>query len=283
MEQIELLFSKIKELLPTLFLEKIFPVIIILIIGYYLIKLIIHYVLKVFKTRSTPQTTMLIQKSIAYSGYTFLFIAILNQLGLNLSAILGAAGVLGIALGFASQTSVSNIISGLFLISEKAFEVGDVINIGDTTGIIESIDILSVKLKTFDNLYIRIPNENMIKSEIKNITKFPVRRMNFNLGVAYKEDIQKVMNLLKELALANEFALKKPEPLLIFKDFGDSALEILLGVWFEKANYINLKNSLMIQIKERFDQENIEIPFPHHTIYTGEATQPFPVKVVNSK
>jgi small-conductance mechanosensitive channel len=114
--------------------------------------------------------------------------------------MLGAAGVLGIVLGIASQTSVGNIVSGLFLISEKPFEIGDLIRVGTTTGVVYSIDLLSIKLKTFDNLVIRIPNQSIITNEVTNITKFPIRRMNISVSVAYKEDLTKVEEVLKSIA-----------------------------------------------------------------------------------
>jgi small-conductance mechanosensitive channel len=226
---------------------------------------------------------MLIRKAIFYIGGTIILVTVLQTLGLKLTALLGAAGIVGIAIGFASQTSVSNLISGLFLISEKPFAVGDVINVGDTTGIILSIDLLSVKIRTFDNRYIRIPNEKLLNSELTNITRFPIRRLDIRLGVAYKEDVKKVRRVLLDVAEKNPFCLDEPEPILIFTDFGSSALEFLFGVWFAKTDYISLKNSIMEEIKERFDREGIEIPFPHTTIYSGSATAPMPVRLVQSE
>jgi len=195
-------------------------------------------------------------------------------------AFLGAAGIAGIAIGFASQTSVSNIISGLFLIGEKPLEVNDVINVGSTTGIVLSIDTLSVKLRTFDNKFVRIPNETLIKSEFTNITKFPIRRVDINLGVAYKEDIGKVRNILLDIAHKNPLCLIDPEPIIILSGFGNSSVDIFLGVWATKADWLQLKNTITEEIKLRFDAEGIEIPFPHRTIYFGEASKPFSLQVL---
>lgn len=84
------------------------------------------------------------------------------------------------------------------------------------------------------------------------------------------------MEVIKRVVKRNPFCLDEPEPLIVFKDFGASGINILLGVWFEKANFLKVKNSLFIEIKSTFDAEGIEIPFPHLSIYTGEATKPFP-------
>ncbi len=236
---------------------------------------------RVAKRRLSPQSAMLLRKVVRYALGFVILLAVLQQLGLQLGALLGAAGVVGIAVGFAAQTSMSNLISGLFLIWEKPCAVGDVIRIGGTVGVVLSIDLLSVKVRTFDNQFVRLPNQQIISTELVNITRFPIRRMDINIGVAYKEDVGRVRQVLMELAAANPHCLDEPEPLVIFTNFGDSALEFLFAIWFEKNDYLVLKNSMMQQIKERFDAEGIEIPFPHTTVYTGVATEPFPVRVVD--
>ena len=192
----------------------------------------------------TAQQAMIFEKIIFYSGIIIILISVLNDFGFKLSHLLGAAGIIGIAVGFASQTSVSNIISGFFLIGEKPFEVNDVIKVGDTTGVVLSIDTLSVKLRTFDNKFVRIPNETLIKSEFTNITKFPIRRVDLNLGVAYKEDIGKVRTVLKDIALKNPLCLNEPEPVIILSGFGSSSVDIFFGVWAVKTDWLKLKNSI---------------------------------------
>jgi small-conductance mechanosensitive channel len=106
--------------------------------------------------------------------------------------------------------------------------------------------------------------------------------MDIPIGVAYKEDIGKVVRILREVANDNPLCLDEPEPLIIFKGFGESALEFLFGPWFVKTDYIALRNSLLTDVKKRFDEAGIEIPFPHRTLYAGEATKPFPVHIVGS-
>ena len=244
-------------------------------------------ILNIFKTmlkkatarHFSDQTNMLIQKIFFYSGLALIFLTFLNYIGISITAILGAAGIAGIAIGFAAQTSISNIISGLFLISEKTFEIGNLIQAGNTTGTVMSIDLLSIKIRTLDNKLVRIPNESIIKNELVNITRFPIRRVDINLSVAYKEKIEIVRDLLFDIAKNNPYSLDNPEPLFIFKNFGDSGLEILFGIWISKTDYVALKNSIMIEIKNRFEEQNIEIPFPHISVYSGEVSKPFPVKI----
>ena len=252
----------------------------IVLVGLILVRVLIFFIRKGMKSRFSLQSIMLVRKAIFYTGLFVILLLVLKQLNVKLAALLGAAGIAGIAVGFASQTSLSNIISGFFLISEKSFTVGDIITVDGSTLIVLSVDLLSVKARTFDNQYVRIPNEKLIKSEVRTATKFPIRRIDFTLSVAYKEDLSMVREVLLGIAETNRYCLNNPEPLFLLKEFGDSGIEILLGLWVVKADVLALRNSIMLEIKERFDREGIEIPYPHLSIYAGSETDVFPLHVV---
>ena len=230
---------------------------------------------------SNAQRGLVIGKLIWYLGLAGVLVTVLNELGFSLAPLLGAAGVLGIALGFASQTSVSNVISGLFLMGEQPFVVGDVIQVGTTKGAVLSIDMMSVKLRTFDNRFVRIPNESIVKSEVVNLTRFPIRRADIRVGVAYKEDLGRVRDVLMGLARDHPLCLMEPEPRLIFEGYGESSLDYLFAVWSTQENWLDFKTSIQEEIKAAFDAEGIEIPFPHRTLYTGSETAPFPIRLVS--
>ncbi len=261
--------------------ERIVRLLLLLAIGFPLIRGLERLAIRAGGRKLSPQGAMLAGKAVRYGLGAVLLAMLLSELGFTLTAILGAAGIAGVAIGFASQTSLSNIISGIFLIAEKPFQAGDALQIGDTLGIVHSIDLLSVKLRTFDNRFVRIPNEHLVKTPFTNITRFPIRRFDIDVGVAYKEDIDHVIRVLADIADKNPYALDEPAPLILFKGFGDSALDFLLGVWFEKSDMLNLRNSITKEIKRRFDEEGIEIPFPHRSLYTGSVTDPFPIRIVN--
>ncbi len=258
-------------------------VLLIVVIGFPILKFIAVAIGKKVGKNASPQAAMISKRFVLYLGLGLILVSLLNEFGFKLSALLGALGIFGLAIGFASQTSVSNIISGIFLLAERPFEIGDAIQIGGTVGIVESIDLLSVKLKTFDNRFVRMPNENLIKTEVINITRFPIRRLDLEVGVAYKEDIKRVIQVLKELADKNEYCLKEPAPVVFMNNFGNSSIDISMRLWFDKVNLLNLRGSILLEIKERFDAEGIEIPFPHISIYTGEQTKSFPIKMAEKK
>ena len=248
--------------------------------GYALLRALSALVGRLARRRLTPQATMLARKTIFYAGAMILLIVVLQQLGVNLGALLGAAGIAGIAIGFASQTSLSNIVSGLFLISEKPFAVGDWIKSGEYDGYVLSIDLLSVKIRTHGNQYIRIPNETLVKAEVINISRFPIRRTDLMVGVAYKENAARALDVLFDAARRNPYVLDEPKPEIYMKSFGDSAIDFFVGVWHTREDWREVRNTLAQEIKERFDAEGIEIPFPHRSLYTGSATAPFPIRIV---
>ncbi len=229
-----------------------------------------------FFSNNFSQHHIVLFKRLVYWLILALFVAsALKQLGFSLSVLLGAAGVLSVAIGFASQTSASNLISGLFLIGEQPFQLGDTIKVGNTTGEVLSIDLLSVKLRTFDNLFVRIPNETLIKTEVTNLTRFPIRRFDLLLGVAYKEQIARVRKVLMEVADKNPLCLDEPGPMFLFLGFGDSALNIQFSVWSKRENFRDLRNSLQEEVKLAFEHAGIEIPYPHRSIIvSGQALSP---------
>ncbi len=218
-------------------------------------------------------------KLVTYTGMAILVLMILQEFEFNLTPLLGAAGIVGIAVGFASQTTISNVISGFFLIAEQSFRIGDVVSVNGNVGAVLSVDTLSVKIRMFDNRMLRVPNEKMIKSEFINITRFPIRRIDCNISVAYKEDLNKVREVLFDVAENIPFCLQEPPPLLVFDKFGSSSIDILFAAWAAKEDFLKLRNALNMGIKERFDQEGIEIPFPHVSVYAGSATDPLPLDV----
>ena len=251
---------------------RIIKVLLTLLIGLPLIGAATRLARKATRKRFHVNASLLITKAVKYTLNGLLILTVLSQLNVKVAAILGAAGVLGVAIGFASQTSLSNVISGLFLIGERPFQIGDLIEINGTTGTIDAINLLSCTLRTPDNKMVRIPNENLIKNQVTNITRHPIRRVDLEIGVSYSEDLDHVLRVLNEIAEAHPLALLEPAPLVIFKGFGQSSQDFLFGVWAEKSDWLKVKNGLLMDIKKRFDAEGIEIPFPHLTLAPGKAS-----------
>ena len=275
------LLATAREYVTTDQLLNLTRAVLMLAAGLLLASLLGRAVSRLTREHLPAQQSALARRLVYYLTLALFVVAGLHQLGFQLSVLLGAAGVLSVAVGFASQTSASNLVSGLFLIFEQPFQVGDVIQVGGTTGEVLSIDLLSVKLRTFDNIFVRLPNESLIKSEVRTLSRFPIRRADIQVGVDYASDLGRVREALLEVADRNPLCLDEPAPLIIFQGFGDSSMNLQFSVWATRENYLELKTGIQEQIKKAFDERGIEIPFPHRTLYAGSHTTPLPVRVMN--
>lgn len=238
-------------------LERAVSVIAILIVGYAIISIVLALSRRLTRRRLRPRIADIAEKIIKYGGVLVVLVNASEAAGFDLSAALGAAGIVGIAIGFAAQTSVSNIISGLFLFSEKTFEIGDVIQVDTVSGTIESVDMLSVKIRTFDNRLVRIPNETMIKTNMVNVTRWPERRLDISLTLPYGTDPTIVEAMLRDTAMAVPAALSEPEPFFMIDTLGPNGITFQFGVWFRKNDFLALKNALLGGILARFEKTGL--------------------------
>jgi small-conductance mechanosensitive channel len=277
------LLQTLREQLSTEFTVGLLQGAVILVLGFFLAAVARRTARRLTRKRLSLQSSVLAGRMAYYGILILVAVPALRKIGVDLSLLLGAAGVLTVAIGFAAQTATSNLISGLFLIGERPFEIGDTIRVDATTGEVLSIDLLSVRLRTFDNLLVRLPNEVLLKSQITNLTRFPIRRFDLQIGVAYKEDLRRVETLLREVADADPTCLDEPKPLFQILGFGESAVDLQFSVWCVREKYLQFKTAIQRQIKEALDAAGIEIPFPHRTLYAGSLTDPFPVRAVGSE
>ena len=231
-------------------------------------------ILRITRGRLTEHRALMLRKALQYSAWAVAIIVIFKRLGIDSSAILGAAGIAGVAVGFAAQTSMSNLISGLFLLSEKPCQIGDVITVENTTGVVLSIDLLSVKLRTFDNLFIRIPNETIIKTNLVNITRFPVRRLEIALNVPYREDPARIRTLLSRLAEENVYCLQNPAPLFCITGLDTNGINLSFYIWFEKTRFLDLRNTFYEAMLAAFKKEGIEFSAQRVVVAESEAAPP---------
>jgi len=252
-----------------------------LVVGFVVARLARGAISRLLSSQTDAHQEILARRVVFYVVLGLFVASALTEVGFDLGILLGAAGILTVAIGFASQTSASNVISGLFLLGEKPFAVGDVIRVGSTTGEVLSVDLLSVKLRTFDNLFVRIPNETMIKAEIINLRRFPIRRYDLQVGVAYREDMRAVREALTAVAEENPLCLEEPAPLILFQGYGESSLNFQFSVWASQENYLTVRNTIPTEVKEAFDERGIEIPFPQRTLVPSSDGEPFPIRMVN--
>lgn len=255
------------------FLTRLINVALTILTGIILISLTITILKRLAHRRLDPRSSALIIKIIQYSGIALIAMNALKAAQVDLSPLLGAAGIVGIALGFAAQTSVSNFISGFFLVSEKAFTVGDIVTIDTMTGVVFSIDTLSIKLRAFDNRLIRIPNETLIKSNMINLTRFPIRRLNITMTVPYDTDIEKAKAILLDIAAKHPTVLLHPEPFFMIQGFSNEGISLFIGVWFSHTDWEPTNNGMHFSIKQRFDEAGIRFAYPTFNLNHTQSTE----------
>ena len=252
----------------------------LLLIGFFAARLLSLSISRALNKRLTRQQSMLLQRFIFYFILSLFVASAIQQLGFNIGTLLGATGILTVAIGIASQTSFSNIISGIFIIGEKPFEIGNTIRIGEIEGEVLSIDLLSVKIRTADNMMIRVPNETLIKSAITNISYFPKRRIDLKLCVAYKENIDHVKQTLFTIAEKNSLCLKDPHPQFTIIGFGETITNIRFCVWATREDFDAAKTSVQEDIKTTFSHVGIEIS-PSRSLYSNNASEPLSIKIIS--
>ncbi|UCC99383.1 MAG: mechanosensitive ion channel family protein [Phycisphaerales bacterium] len=213
-------------------------------------------------------------------------ITIMGELDIPISPILASAGIVGVALGFGGQHLVKDIISGFFILLDDQIRVGDVVQIAGKGGLVEKINLRMTILRDLAGNVHYVRNGEI--SVVTNMTK-EYSRYVFDVGIAYREDVDKVIEVIKEVDenLRNDPEFKndilEPIEILGLDQFADSAIIIKARTKTKPIRQWAVGREFNKRLKKRFDAEGIEIPFPHRTLYTGSATDPFPVRIVDKQ
>ncbi|MBP6103928.1 MAG: mechanosensitive ion channel [Gammaproteobacteria bacterium] len=208
--------------------------------------------------------SQLVRRTVFYAGIALAIIVPLNVFGINIKGLMDVAGIaatiITAAFAFAAQTSISNFLSGVFLLAEKPFQVGDYIELNGRLGEILAIDLLSVKMRTKSNILVRIPNELLLKSQFDNVSRFPIRRCDVQFKVAFNEDLAKVKKILLGVAAQNALCLVSPAPELSVLRLNDTAVSLQFAVWGTQSTFSSLETNIQIDIQSAFKQHNIQLP-----------------------
>lgn len=195
---------------------------------------------------------------------------IIQSAGIDLSALSLLAGALGVGIGFGLQNITNNMISGIIILFENPIKIGDRIEVGSITGDVVNISVRATTIITNDNISVIVPNSEFISNTVTNWSHNDRNiRFHYPVGVGYNEDPEKVKEILLQVAEENEHVLSKPEPKVIFDEFGDSSLNFDLAVWTTSHTDRPqiLKSELYYAIFKKFKENNIEIPFPQRDVH----------------
>jgi small-conductance mechanosensitive channel len=178
--------------------------------------------------------------------------------------------VAGLAIGFASQSIIGNLISGIFLFVERPIKIGNGVNIDGAVGIVEDIRFMSTTLRGYDGLYVRMPNQKVFTSKITNFVTHIARRLDYTVGIRYSDDADKAIKIIKDLINDYPLTLVNPEPMVFVDELGDNAMNIVVRAFAPTTEWFVVKMELLYRIKQALEKEGIEIAFPQRVIWHGD-------------
>lgn len=231
-----------------------------------------RYIKKIVRNLD-EDTEAILRSTVAYGIWLTAIVIVLNIMGIKIESLITSLGLMSVAIGFAAQATISNFISGLMIMFDRSVRIGDVIEVNGNIGTIHSIGILSTRLKTFDNLLIRVPNRELLDSDVKNYTFFDIRRFEILVGVSYSTDLQKAREVILKALSEIEDILDDPAPLVWVTEFADSSINLSVKAWCSREKLFDVRDIAAQRIKEALDEAGIEIPFPQVVVHMAEEEQ----------
>ena len=252
-----------------LLLERIVVGLLVFVLGYAVTRLVQY--LAVRAVRRTPGGVTVehaLSRVIAITGITLAFLTALATMGVDIGALIAALGLTSLAVGLALKDTIENTITGVLLLIQRPFNVGDVIKVGEVTGTVANVAIRTTNIKTFDGLHVLIPNRLVYNEIITNWTYYPSRRMTMTVGVAYETDLARAYQALSEAVAATPGVLAEPAVLVTFEGFDESSIRMVFRFWiaWQTTNGANLQTQLTQVIMDVARREGINIPFPIRTV-----------------
>ena len=201
---------------------------------------------------------------------TVLFIGLfvgLAALEINVGPVLAVIGAAGFVIAFALQNSLSNFASGILMLLYRPFDVGDAVDVAGTQGKVESMNLLSTYIKTFDNKLVIVPNNSVWGDVITNITGTDKRRVDMVFGIGYQDDIDAAQRVLEDIIANHALVLRDPEPVIRMHELGESSVNFICRPWAKPEDYWTVYWDVTRAVKQRFDSEGISIPFPQRDVH----------------
>lgn len=252
----------------TVYGIKILGAIAILIIGLWITKIISRSFNKILTKKEIDETLVKFFTAMVKTALVaFVIIAAISQAGVETTSFIAVLGAAGLAVGLALQGSLSNFASGVMLIIFKPIKVGDYIEGGGMEGTVEEIGIFITTLTSLDNKVIFVPNSKMTSDNIVNYTLKDTRRVDLIFGIGYKEDINKSKQVIIDVLKANTKILTDPEPNVFVSELADSSVNFVVRPWCKTDYYWDVYFEVTEEIKKKFDDQNIEIPFPQRDVH----------------
>ena len=242
--------------------------IVVLILGRIIAGMLRNVLQKVLRKSKLDQTIISFLGNLFYGLLiTLIVLVALGQLGVETTSFIAIVGAAGLAVGFALKDSLSNFASGVLLLINKPFVIGDFVEAGGTSGSVVEIKLFATKLKTPDNKAVYVPNSSIVTGNITNYSAEATRRVDMVFGIGYGDDIDKAKEIILKLLSNDNRVFKDPAPQIVVGSLGDSSVNIYVRPWTKKEDYWGFYFDMTENVKKKFDEEGISIPFPQRDVH----------------
>jgi small conductance mechanosensitive channel len=250
---------------------RILTAVVIFLVGRWLAKMLTRLSRKFMTKANLDQTLISFVGNIVYTLLLIIVVlATLEQLGVKTTSALAILGAAGLAVGLSLQSSLSNFAAGVMLVIFRPFKVGDFVEAGGTSGVVEQISIFSTVMRTGDNREVTVPNGGIYGGTIINYSARDTRRIDLIFGIGYDDDIKKAKQLIEQIMQADERILKDPAPVILLSELGASSVDMAVRPWVKSADYWTVRSDLLETVKTTFDENGIGIPYPQQDVYIKE-------------
>ena len=202
-----------------------------------------------------------------------LLLSVASMIGIQTTSFLALIGTAGLAVGLALQGSLANFAGGVLILFLRPFRAGDYIEAQGVGGTVESILIFHTLLRTADNKVIVLPNGSLSNGIVTNYSRKPTRRVEIKVGIDYSDNIKHARKILLDLAAADERVLQDPAPVVYLASLGDDSVNLSLRMWTKSADFWGVTFAFQEEMKEAFDREGINFPFPQRTIHINQTSE----------
>lgn len=245
----------------------------VFLLGYFANKLSNLMVDRAVKRRDgDPHAAVTAKKLTAYIIYPLTLVAVFGVFGFPLSALAGAVGLIGLGISFALKDMIANFFSGILILTTRPFKVGDQISVGDEAGTVRDIKIRATDVKTYDGRKVIVPNSKLYNDVVVNNTAYDERRFDVVVGISYDEDIETAKEQALQALKDAEKVSDDHEPQVLVSELAGSSVELKLRGWTRpsRASLVAASSEVTQNVKEYYDDEGIDIPYPIRTVFMEE-------------
>ncbi len=223
--------------------------------------------------RSKTDATLIpfVSSMVYYLAIAFVIIAVLGIFGIPVASFVVVLGAAGLAVGLALQGTLSSFAAGVMLLIFRPFKIGDLVETGGITGVVQELGIFTTTLSTPDNVKVIVPNSQVYGATISNYTDIERRRVDMVVGISYGDDIGKAIEIITRVVKADDRVLADPEPQVAVCEMGDSSVNLVVRPWCIPADYFGVKFELTRRLKEELEANGCSIPFPQRDVHIHQA------------